>query len=59
MQQIMYFFGRALQLLGLATITAVVVLFFTKMSMDPLLTWSLVGVSEFYLGTFLLRSGKK
>jgi hypothetical protein len=59
MQQIMYFFGRALQLLGLATITAVVVLFFTKMSMDSLLTWSLVGVSEFYLGTFLLRSIKK
>ncbi|UCD11924.1 MAG: hypothetical protein JSU88_02225 [Nitrospinaceae bacterium] len=59
MRQVMYFLGRALQLLGLATITAVVIFFFTKMSMEPLLIWSLVGITEFYLGTFLLRSGEK
>ena len=55
----MYFMGRALQLLGLATITLVVIFFFTTISMEPLLIWSLVGVTEFYLGTFLLRSGEK
>jgi hypothetical protein len=55
----MYFMGRALQLLGLATITLVVIFFFTTISMEPLLIWSLVGVTEFYLGTFLLRTGEK
>ena len=59
MRQVMYFMGRALQLLGLATITLVVIFFFTTISMEPLLIWSLVGVTEFYLGTFLLRSGEK
>lgn len=49
-----YFFGRALQLLGLATITAVVFMFFTRMSMEPLLLWTLLGVGEFYGGTLLL-----
>lgn len=54
-----YFFGRALQLLGLATITAVVFLFFTRMSMEPLLIWSMVGAMEFYGGVWLLDEGSK
>jgi hypothetical protein len=50
----LYFLGRALQVAGLATVTIVVVLFFTKMSMGTLLTWSLVGAVEFYGGTWIL-----
>jgi hypothetical protein len=46
--------GRTLQLIGLATISVVVFMFFTQMSMEPLLTWSLIGVSEFYGGTWLM-----
>jgi len=59
MRQVVYFLGRALQLLGLATITLVVIFFFTSISMEPLLIWSLMGVTEFYAGTFLIRSGEK
>ena len=58
MGPVKYYFGRTLQLIGLATITAVVVLFFTQMSMEPLLIWSLVGAIEFYGGTWLLAEGK-
>ena len=54
MGPVKYFIGRTLQLLGLATITTVVFLFFTHMSMEPLLIWSLVGAMEFYGGTWLL-----
>ncbi|PIQ95408.1 MAG: hypothetical protein COV67_15090 [Nitrospinae bacterium CG11_big_fil_rev_8_21_14_0_20_56_8] len=49
-----YFFGRALQLLGLATMTLVVYLFFTKMTMEDLLVWTIVGGVEFYAGTWIL-----
>ena len=58
MGPVKYYFGRTLQLIGLATITAIVVLFFTQMSMEPLLIWSLVGAIEFYGGTWLLAEGK-
>ena len=54
MGSIRYFLGRTLQLIGLATISAVVFMFFTQMSMEPLLTWSLIGASEFYGGTWLM-----
>ena len=54
MNPVKYFFGKALQLVGLITITAVVFMFFSQMSMEPLLYWSLLGIFEFYLGTFLL-----
>ena len=54
MGTIRYFLGRTLQLVGLATISLVVFMFFTQMSMEPLLIWSLIGVSEFYGGTWLL-----
>ena len=54
MQQVLYFLGRALQLLGLATITYVVYMFFTRMGMEPLLYMSLLGIAEFYAGTFIL-----
>lgn len=54
MPQFLYFFGRALQLLGLATITLVVFLFFTKEGMEPLLYKSIMGIVEFYAGTFVL-----
>lgn len=54
MSSVKYYLGRALQLIGLATISAVVFMFFTQMSMEPLLIWSLIGASEFYGGTWLL-----
>ena len=54
MGSIRYFLGRTLQLIGLATLSVVVFMFFTQMSMEPLLTWSLIGVSEFYGGTWLM-----
>jgi hypothetical protein len=43
MGSVKYYLGRALQLIGLATISAVVLMFFSQMSMEPLLMWSLVG----------------
>ncbi len=49
-----YFLGRALQLIGLVTITYVVVMFFSQMGMEPLLIWSVVGIVEFYSGTLIL-----
>ena len=54
MGNIRYLLGRTLQILGLATISLVVLMFFTQMSMEPLLIWSLLGASEFYGGTWLL-----
>ena len=57
MGNIRYFLGRTLQVLGLATISLVVLMFFTQISMEPLLIWSLLGASEFYGGTWLLGKG--
>ena len=54
MGNIRYFLGRTLQVIGLATISLVVLMFFTQMTMEPLLIWSLLGASEFYGGTWLL-----
>ena len=54
MGKIRYFLGRTLQVVGLATISLVFLMFFTQMSMEPLLIWSLLGASEFYGGTWLL-----
>jgi len=54
MGNILYFLGRTLQLIGLATISVVVFMFFTQMSMEPLLIWTLLGATEFYTGTWLL-----
>ena len=59
MTQTLYFLGKALQLLGLCTITYVVFLFFTDKGMEPLLYMSILGIVEFYLGTFILdKAGK-
>jgi hypothetical protein len=49
-----FFLGKSLQIAGLVTLTAVVFLFFTQMNMGKLLTWSLLGATEFYGGTWLL-----
>ena len=49
-----YFLGRALQLIGLVTITYVVLMFFSQMGMEPLLIWSVVGIVEFESGTLIL-----
>ena len=49
-----YFTGRALQLLGLITLTIVVFLFFTRVSMEPLLYLTILGIVEFYGGALLL-----
>jgi hypothetical protein len=57
MGRLAYYLGRALQLLGLATITSVVILFFGRWKMEPLLYLSILGIIEFYGGTWLL--GKK
>ena len=53
-----YYFGRSLQILGLATITLVVVLFFGQWKMEPLLYLSIAGAVEFYGGTWLLERKK-
>lgn len=59
MSQVLYFLGKAFQLMGLCTITYVVFLFFTDKGMEPLLYMSILGAVEFYLGTFILsRTGK-
>ena len=54
MGNVRYFLGRTLQLVGLATISLVVFMFFTQMTMELLLMWSLLGAIEFYGGTWLL-----
>ncbi|QPJ60416.1 MAG: hypothetical protein G3M70_00320 [Candidatus Nitronauta litoralis] len=54
MNSVRYFFGRALQLLGMATITLVVFQFFTTMGMETLLYWTILGIGEFYGGTLIL-----
>jgi hypothetical protein len=59
MVQTLFFLGKALQLLGLFTITYVVYLFFTDKGMEPLLYMSILGIVEFYLGTFLLSKAEK
>jgi len=55
MKRLAYYIGRALQLLGLATITSVVILFFGQSKMEPLLYLSILGAVEFYGGTWLLE----
>jgi len=51
-----YYLGRSLQIVGLITLTIVVILFFDpKNSMGKLLTWSMVAAIEFYGGTLLLE----
>ena len=55
MPQTFFFLGKALQLLGLCTITYVVFLFFTDKGMEPLLYMSILGIVEFYLGTFFFK----
>ena len=50
-----YYMARSLQLLGLATITLVVLLFFGQWKMEPLLYLSISGAVEFYAGTWLLE----
>ncbi len=57
MEPFRYFLGKALQLAGLVTMTGVVFLFFTRMGMESLLVWSLVGAAEFYGGAWLLDKG--
>ena len=54
MGNIRYFLGRTLQIVGLATISLVVLMFFTQITMERLLIWSVLGASEFYGGTWLL-----
>ena len=55
MDPLSYYLGRSLQLLGLATITLVVLLFFGQWKMEPLLYLSISAVVEFYGGTWLLE----
>jgi hypothetical protein len=55
MNRLAYYLGRALQLLGLATISSVVILFFGQSKMEPLLYLSILGAVEFYGGTWLLE----
>ena len=45
-------------MLGLATITLVVLLFFGQWKMEPLLYLSVAGALEFYGGTWLLERKK-
>ena len=54
-----YFLGKTLQIIGLITITAVVLMFFSHIRMGPLLYLTILGIAEFYGGTFLLRNKKE
>ncbi len=58
MRPIIAALGRALQLLGLGTITFVIFLFFTQASMDDLLKMTILGLVEFYGGTWILGMGQ-
>ena len=49
-----YFLGRAMQIVGLGALTYVVLMFFTQMTMEPLLWGSVAGASFFYGGTLIL-----
>ncbi len=49
-----YFLGRAMQIVGLVTLTYVVIMFFTQAGMEPLLLGTVVGASVFYGGTLIL-----
>jgi len=55
------YLGLTLELLGLATIMVVIILFFGKTKMEQLLNMSLTGVAEFYGGYWIMRAshGKK
>ena len=60
MKQFPFFLGKALQIIGLGTITVVVFLFFTQQSMETLLYYSVLGAVEFYGGTLVLdKLGKE
>ena len=57
MNPLRYFFGRAMQIVGLVSLTYVVFMFFTSMGMEPLLIGTVVGASCFYVGTLILGRG--
>ncbi|MEE2987473.1 MAG: hypothetical protein VX667_06775 [Nitrospinota bacterium] len=59
MHPFIYFLGRSLQLIGLAVISAVVLMFFTQTSMEPLLYLTIIGLIQFYGGTWLLNRSSK
>jgi hypothetical protein len=55
MKIIFKIFGQVLQLMGLATMFFVIILFFGKTDMFMLLKMTLLGIFEFYGGYFLVR----
>jgi hypothetical protein len=60
MKQFFFFLGKALQIIGLGTITFVVFMFFTQQSMETLLYLSMGGAVNFYGGTLILdKVGKE
>ena len=56
MKKLFYYLGLTLELLGLATIMVVIILFFGKTQMEQLLNMSLLGVAEFYGGYWIMRA---
>ena len=59
MKTVVYYLGLVLQLIGMATMMAVIILFFGETKMRFLLNMSILGVAEFYCGYWLIRNFKK
>jgi len=59
MKTLVYYLGLVLQLIGMATMMAVIILFFGETKMQFLLNMSILGVAEFYCGYWLIRNSKK
>lgn len=48
-----------MQIIGLAALTYVVLMFFSQMKMEPLLWSTIAGVTFFYGGTLILGKSQK
>ena len=56
MKILLYYLGLVLELIGMATMIVVIILFFGEAKMQFLLNMSILGVAEFYGGFWLIRN---
>ena len=59
MKILLYYLGLVLELIGMATMMAVIILFFGETKMQFLLNMSILGVAEFYAGFWLIGNFHK
>ena len=59
MKILLYYLGLVLELIGMATMIVVIILFFGETKMQFLLNMSILGVAEFYCGYGLIRNFNK